>query len=85
MSTIALFRDGRPVTGEELKRELVLAFIDSWWITNWTSPSIREIGAAMGWSSPDVTHRYVTRLVDQGYLEVKRLSAKRVLYRRATS
>lgn len=61
----------------------LLDFIDAYWLENWTSPTVREIGEHMGWASSSTAHSHLVGLVRMGYLEEQRLSEKRVLYRRA--
>ena len=59
----------------------LLSYIESYWFENWTSPTVREIGNALGLASPATVHDYLERLVVEGHLEVRRVSARRVLYR----
>jgi len=64
------------------RRAALIAFIDVYWRDNWTSPTVREIGKAMDWS-PSNAHVHLQNLVNEGFLESKRLSRNRVLYRRS--
>ena len=82
MTYVKLVRGGRALTSGELRQEVCLAFIDAYWLANWTSPTVRQIGEAIGLSSPASCHKYLGRLVAEGALEVRQVSAKRVLYRR---
>lgn len=63
----------------------ILAFIEDYWTTNWTSPSMREIANAIGISSPSTVYVHINGLVRDGYLERKEIPngrvAPRVIYR----
>lgn len=59
----------------------ILSFIDYYWLENWTSPTVREIGNAVGLSSSSAVHSNLMQLTRAGYLERKRLSSARTLYR----
>lgn len=59
----------------------ILSFIDYYWFENWTSPTVREIGNAVGLSSSSAVHSNLMQLTRAGYLERKRLSSARTLYR----
>lgn len=63
------------------KRERLLTFIDNFWIENWTSPTVREIGKWMGWTSTATTHYHLKKLVDESFLSYRE-TPSRVLYRR---
>lgn len=67
-----------------LRGQIVL-FIDDYWISNWTSPSYREIGRAVGLRSPSSVAGQLNRLVAAGILERKEIGerriGRRVLYR----
>lgn len=57
------------------------AFLESYWEENWTSPTVREIADHMGWTSPATAHEFLYGAERDGFVEAKRLSDRRVLYR----
>lgn len=59
----------------------ILSFIDDYWDDNWTSPTVREIGRAVGLASPASVAWHLSDLVRKGMLVRKELSGRRVLYR----
>lgn len=61
----------------------VLDAIDREWVVNWSSPTVRELAAELGFASCSSTQFRLDNLVRAGKLERKKLSARRVLYRRA--
>lgn len=64
------------------KRESdILQFIERFWYVNWTSPTVREIAAGVGLSSPATVAAHLGKLVCCGLLERRRVSSRRVLYR----
>lgn len=67
------------MTAQEQK---IILFIERYWQQNWTSPTVREIGAHMGWSSSATVARRLSRMVSSGMLERKTLGRSRVLYRK---
>jgi DNA-binding MarR family transcriptional regulator len=58
----------------------LLAAIDVSWRERWTSPAVRELAALIG-RTPSATHVRLVRLANEGRLERKRVSDRRVLYR----
>lgn len=61
----------------------IVRFIDGYWHECWSSPSVREIAAHCGLSSPSTVYVHLEKLVRRGVLERTRLSDRRVPYRRA--
>ena len=65
------------------RRARAVAFIDGYWVKYWTSPSYREIGDAVGFSSKSSVHRLLKQLVQDGVLEARSQERyqRSVLYR----
>jgi SOS-response transcriptional repressor LexA len=65
----------------ELRQQAICDFVDEYWARNWTSPTVREIAAAVGLASTSAIVNQLGHLVRAGRLERKVVSDKRVLYR----
>ena len=53
------------------KQDAVLTFIKKFVVENGYPPSVREIGAALGLSSPATVHSHLTKLANAGYIKKK--------------
>lgn len=69
------------VSGRPDRLQKLLDFLRSYWEQNWTSPTVREIAQHMGWTSPSTAHQFLQDAERDGFIETKRLSDRRVLYR----
>ena len=52
-----------PTKTQEQRWARVLSYL-MWMHASWKSPTIREIGAYMGWSSSSTTHHHMERMLD---------------------
>jgi repressor LexA len=52
------------------RRLAILVFLRQHWKDNGYSPSVREIGAATGVTSPNAVHTHLRRLEDEGYITI---------------
>lgn len=59
----------------------LVEFLERSWDDNWVSPTVREIAGHMGWSSVGTAHRFLADAERDGYIQAKRVSPRRVLYR----
>jgi SOS-response transcriptional repressor LexA len=63
------------------REQQIVDFISAYWAENWTSPTAREIGKAVGLASSASVHKQLLNMTRKGILERKALSKHRVLYR----
>ena len=54
----------------ERRRVAMLEFIAEFWEENGYSPSIAEVGAAVGIVSPNAVRSHLQKLVDEGHLKM---------------
>ncbi len=54
-----------------LKQQLTYEFIERYILTNSRSPTLTEIGLAIGVRAKGTVHRYVQSLVDEGLIEIQ--------------
>lgn len=67
--------------GERLKR--LIEFLEHSWEKDWTSPTVRDVADHMGWSSTGTAYNFLRDAARDGFIETKRVSVRRVLYRPA--
>jgi SOS-response transcriptional repressor LexA len=63
-----------------MRRPDPLPVIDAHWRDHWTSPTVRELGRAMGLASSASAHALIARLEREGKIEVRRVGG-RIVYR----
>lgn len=55
-----------------LKEREMLGYIKDFMLKNGTTPTLREIGEGIGFSSTNTVHYYFTKLVMKGYIDQKK-------------
>ena len=61
--------------------ERLIAYLEEYWVSNWTSPTVREVMTHMGWTSASTAHNFLRDARRDGFIETMHLSSRRVLYR----
>ena len=57
------------------------AYLEEYWEEHWTSPTVREIMEHMGWTSPSTAYNFLHNAERDHFIQIKRVSRQRVLYR----
>jgi SOS-response transcriptional repressor LexA len=63
------------------RQKQIADYIDLFWTVHWTSPTVRQIGDAVGIHSPSAVLYQLREMVAAGILERHMSSRHRVIYR----